>query len=129
MTQVFATDDLHRNLRKKCVSIRQRGRIVAHPTTIVANDIELRVQPGGLASVRGAGVRAVCDYARAAQITVVDALPADLLARGVRVHFNPFQQDSFVLEDGTPVDAAAGFLMISRIGSWVIDPVTTREKN
>lgn len=121
---VYERASIHRNLNLHCVSVRQHGRVVAHPAAVIATDVVLRVQPGGLRAMRAAGVRAVCAYAAAQTLEVVetvDSVSQD--PRAVAVHFNPFRDSTFVLADGTPVYGAATFAMASPTGAWCIAPV------
>jgi hypothetical protein len=121
--RVFSSADVYRNLNKHCVSIRTGGRVVAHPSNVIATDVAFRVQAGGLKAMRKAGIRAVCAYARAAQVSVVEDIERiTSLPGAVRVHFNPFKNDTFVLEDGRAVYGARVMGMSSPTECWLIDP-------
>jgi hypothetical protein len=122
----FPRADVYRNLNKKCVSIRLAGRVVASPARAIVTDVVFRVQPGTLASIRRAGQRAVCAYARGdAQIVdSLDSVTSD--PQALRLHFNPFKADTFTLPDGTPVYGARVMAM-DMVSAWVIGPVTSLE--
>jgi hypothetical protein len=124
---LYPRADVYRNLNRKCVSIRICGRVVSRAICVIVTDVEFRVQSGVLASVRRAGVRSVCAYARgdARIVDRIDSITGD--PRAQRVHFNPFTSDTFTLDNATPVYRAGLMAMESPYGAWVIDPVTEKE--
>lgn len=112
--------DVYRNLLKHTVSVRLAGKVIAYGNTVLVTDVAFRVQPAGVKRIRARGQREVIAYARGdAQIVPDDTLiPAD----AVRVCFNPFKHEQFVLEDGTPVTAADALYVTSPCGQWALNP-------
>jgi len=118
----FAAADVYRNLLHKRVSIRSHGKVVAHANAVIVTNVTFRVQAAGVQRIRNQGQREVVAYVRG-DVTVLPGLAAGELPESARrVCFNPFQHDQFVLEDGTPVQAADAFYMTAPCGSWVINP-------
>jgi hypothetical protein len=117
----FAGADVYRNLLHKRVSIRSHGKVVAHADAVVVTGVTFRVQAAGVRRIRNQGQREVVAYVRG-DVSVLPG-PAFRLPEGaVRVCFNPFLHDAFVLEDGTPVQAADAFYMTAPTGSWALNP-------
>lgn len=116
----FAGADVYRNLLHKKVSIRSAGKVVGHAVGVVVTDVEFRVRPAGVQRIRRQGQREVVAYARGT-VNVLAAAPT-LPEGAVRVCFDPYRHETFVLEDGTPVHAADAFYMAAPCGSWVVGP-------
>lgn len=91
--------DVYRHLRMKAWSIRERGRLVGHLTTVVLRDVRLIVQPSGVARVRGRGQREVVAYARG------EICGGRRPVEDRRVRFDPFTMDAFDV-GGVPLAAA-----------------------
>lgn len=92
---------VHKNLNKGCWSITEGRAGVVHADQAALIDVRFVVQPGGLATVRRTGVRAVHAYA-----TGTAAEPRSVPPSAVRVTYNPFRHDFFHTDDGSPVAAA-----------------------
>lgn len=54
---------VYRNLRTRTWSMRQGGKVIAHPHLVVLDDVEFRVQPAGRAKVLREGRKNVHAYA------------------------------------------------------------------
>jgi hypothetical protein len=120
-TPISGAADAYRNLLRNCVSVRQHGKVVARGQTVVMTNVVFRVAPAGVQRIRRRHEREVVAYVRGTVESLSDeplALPAD----AQRVCFNPFEHDTFVLEDGSPVWAADAFYMTSPCGSWAVNP-------
>jgi len=118
----FEAADVYRNLLHKKVSIRLKGKVVAHAEAVIVSAPEFRVQLGKLAHLRRVGQKEVCAYVRG-DVEILAQLPASALPEGAqRVCFDPYRHDTFVLADGTPVVAADLFIMTAPCGSWVVNP-------
>ena len=120
--------DVYCDLRLKCTSIKalegeRKGRVVSKPVYSVVHGVTFRVQAGGLQRIRSKHVREVCAYARGTAAEATRDEVAEVAARGVRVHFNPYRADTFTLDDGTPVYAADA-LAIDHKQAYVVAPVT-----
>lgn len=114
--------DVYRNLLHKCVSVREGGKVTARVQNVLVRDVEFRVKPAGVLRIRARGQREVVAYAKGTVEYMSDDTPAPLPANAQRVCFNPFQHDTFVLEDGTPVHFADVLIMMSPCGSYVVNP-------
>jgi hypothetical protein len=115
--------DVYCDLRRKCASVRARrgpnaGRVVDKPVRVVVREVTFRVQRGGQQAARASGQRNVhaiaCGRVDGADVESVRSDPA-----AVRLHYNPFRNDTFVAEDGTPVLSAQA-LAIDGKTAWVI---------
>ncbi|SFU34789.1 hypothetical protein SAMN02799631_00276 [Methylobacterium sp. 174MFSha1.1] len=92
--------ELYRHTRRRCWSLREGGRVVAHVEAVALAGVVLVVRPGALARVRARHVREVCEVARG---TPTDA-PRPPGAR--RLRFHVYGAGAF-LADGHPITAAA----------------------
>jgi hypothetical protein len=101
------------------VSIRQHNKVVAYGNIVRVRNVEFRVRPAGVKRIRARGQREVIAWARG-DAEILDAL--DLPSDAVRVCFDPFVHDSFVLTDGTPVHACDALYMTSPCGQWAVNP-------
>lgn len=122
MSTPVGTVDGYRNLLRKCISVRQHGKVIARAQHVVMTDVEFRVAPAGVARIRRRNEREIVAYARGTVASVSDDSLFQLPDDAQRVCFNPFEHDSFVLQDGTPVHTAAALYMTSPCGSWVVNP-------
>lgn len=92
------------NLHKSTWSIRQGGKVAAHATAVLLDNVEFRVQPAGRERVRKEGKKnvhafAVGDLSLAADF---DLRTREIEAR--EITYNPYKYDSFVYADDlTPV--------------------------
>jgi hypothetical protein len=114
--------DVYRNLLHKCVSVRQRGKVIARAQNTVMTNVEFRVRPAGVERIRRRNEREVIAYARGTVTQLCDDTAPAIPANARRVCFNPFQHSTFVLDDGTPVHRADVLIMHSPCGSWVVNP-------
>lgn len=96
---------VHWNLHLHLFSVTAAGRVIAHVPAVMLDDVEFRVQPGGLARVRDGGRRLVCAYATG--IFTGQPIPPVDPAAMTRVSFNPHRDDTFVDGGGQPVRHAA----------------------
>lgn len=116
--------DVYCDLQRKCTSVKRRrgenaGRVVAKPLRVVVQPVTFRVQPGTLRSIREKGVRSVCAFARGDTYIDGDVDAVINHPAAVRLHFNPFKFDTFVLEDGTPCHAAQAMAIVGKT-AWVV---------
>lgn len=104
--------EVYRHTRRRCWSLREGGRVVAHVKAVALADVALVVRPGALARVRDRHVREVCAVARG---TPTDApRPAD--AR--RLRFDVYGAGAF-LADGQPITAAAAAWFEADGSAWI----------
>ena len=89
------------NLHRRCWSIRQRGRVVAHVKQFRAHVVDWRVQPAGRERVRTDGRKNVHAYAVVRLDEPMSPNPDNL---HLRVVYNPYRDDAFrvVTAWGTP---------------------------
>lgn len=102
---------VYRNLRKKCYSVRQSGRVVDHVHSLYLRDTKFVVQPAGRERVRREGRKNVHAYI---QGIIVPEL--EWIKQPRAVFYDPYKFDTFV--DGMtwePVHSASRVL-ISDIG-------------
>ncbi|MCF4127917.1 hypothetical protein [Methylobacterium sp. SyP6R] len=112
--------EVYRHTRRRCWSLREGGRVVAHVEAVALAGVALVVRPGALARVRNRRVREVCAVARG---TPTDA-PRPLGAR--RLRFDPYA-DGVFLADGVPVTAAAGAWFEADGSAWAVSPTPSSE--
>ncbi|OAS24885.1 hypothetical protein [Methylobacterium platani] len=91
--------EVYRHTRRRCWSLREGGRVVAHVEAVALAGVVLVVRPGALARVRNRRVREVCAVARGTPT----AAPRPPGAR--RLRFDPYGVGAF-LADGHPITAA-----------------------
>lgn len=102
---------VYRNLTKKCYSVRQGGRVVAHVHTLYLKDATFVVQPAGRMRVRREGRKNVHAYIKGTIVPEVEWIKQPRL-----VMYDPYKFDSFV--DGMtwkPVHSSPRVL-ISEVG-------------
>lgn len=104
--------EVYRHTRRRCWSLREGGRVVAHVEAVALTDVALVVRPGALARVRNRRVREVCAVARG---TPTDA-PRPAHAR--RLRFDVYGAGVF-LADGVPVTAASVAWFEADGTSWI----------
>lgn len=104
--RVFA----YRNLRRKCWSIRLRGRVVGHANRVVLRDCELRVSEAGRQRVLRdrqknvhAGVWGILCWAEEGEPKLGEGRVQINKAAIVRATYDPYTMPSFRLLDGTPI--------------------------
>jgi hypothetical protein len=105
--------DVYWNIRKKCFSVRHKGKVIEHVPYIALEDVEFVVQPGGNARVRHQRRKNVHAFARGHRVYHV----ADDLRTGISraVTYNPYDHTTFV-ESKTlvPVHSAPYALFTTR---------------
>ncbi len=92
---------VHRNLHKKCWSVRRKGDPTVHARRIFLANVEFRVSAAGRAKVLEKQVRSVHAYATGTEIDPFEYGEWD------RVNYNPFRSGAFTMNDGTEVRQAA----------------------
>lgn len=90
------------NLHKNCWSVRRKGRLWFHATTLILKDAKFAVQPAGNRKVRETGRKNVHAFVRGTIVGIDQIMPA--FRRAVR--YNPFKDTTFVLANGEPVFTA-----------------------
>lgn len=86
------------NLRRRCWSVRQRGRVVGHANSLVLRDVTWRVQPSGRERVRREGRKNVHAYASG---WVTHLILLDGTEQAVR--YNPYELETFVVGSNQPL--------------------------
>lgn len=104
--------EVYRHTRRRCWSLCEGGRVVAHADSVALRDVALVVRPGALARVRAHRQREVCAVARG----IATVAPRPPGAR--RLTFDPFGEGAF-LADGVPVAAAAAAWFEADGTAWV----------
>lgn len=98
--------EVYRNLHKKCWSVRNKGRIVAHVDKIVLKDCQFVVQPAGNARARREQRKNVHAFVRG-YVSSVEECNASTPSLGYfEVHYNPYQNTTFVDELGNVLTSA-----------------------
>ncbi len=93
---------VYRNLNRACWSVRLRGKVIGHVSTMTLQDVTLIIQQAGQTRVRVTGQKNVHAYARG-KLGQADAATAATL----RTRYDPRTRNTFQLENGTPVHACA----------------------
>tara|TARA_A100001391_G_scaffold205404_2_gene205794 strand:- start:2580 stop:2957 length:378 start_codon:yes stop_codon:yes gene_type:complete len=96
--------DVYWNIRKKCFSIRHKGKVIAHRQYVQLRDIKWVVQPGGRARVLRDRRKNVHAFARGTLVNALTSMPDPLNHDYKRIIYDPYTYDSFVtLGTKTPV--------------------------
>lgn len=93
---------MYYNIRRKCLSVRQRGKVIAHVESIILRDATFHVSEAGRQKVlrqKRKNVHAVIRGEFVSNQPVTELL-------GTKVRYNPYQTETFVKEDGTPIHKA-----------------------
>ncbi|WP_279356729.1 hypothetical protein [Methylobacterium indicum] len=104
--------EVYRHTRRRCWSLREGGRVVAHVEAVALTGIVLVVRPGALARVRNRRVREVCAVARGTPT----AAPRPPWAR--RLRFDVYGAGVF-LADGHHITAASFAWFEADGTSWI----------
>ncbi len=107
---------VYRNIRRHCYSLMSvaTGKVVRHESVVVMENVKFIVRPAGRDKVRATkrkNVHAFVD-GELAGIHIPD------LANLVRVSYNPYENDTFVLPDNTPVKSAK-FVILNSKDCWI----------
>ena len=108
--------EVYWNLRKKCYSVRSKGKVIAHVPFITLKDVEWVVQPGGRRRVRKQKRKNVHAFARGTWLYGDDELQLvndELrLCNRMPITYNPYKHDQFVYRaDNHPIHKSQmGFL-------------------
>lgn len=105
--------EVYRNLTRRCWSVRERGRVVAHLHSLTLACAVLIVRPGSRARVLRTGHREVHAWVRG---TIVPH--AGVPAGAGRIHYRPFLAGHFTDECGRPVVAAASVFFDEDGRAW-----------
>lgn len=92
---------VYRNLHKKCWSIMQNGRVIAHADSLLLHDVEFRVRKGGYERARREGKKNVHAF------VIGKAAKESPTMAFVPVRYSPVGPPSFVDNYGNPVENAA----------------------
>ena len=91
--------EVYYNLRKKCLSVRKRGLVIDHVSSILLKNAEFVVQPAGRRNVLKEKRKNVHAYVRGERVAV-----ASFDGKSERITYNPYKNKSFVsVETGKPV--------------------------
>ena len=88
--------EVYWNLHKKCLSVRHKGKVIAHERVVDLSDVTWVVQPAGNARVRREKRKNVHAFARGTWIK--DGFPhyhGDISNRN-RVTYNPYENTTFM---------------------------------
>ena len=95
--------EVYWNLRKKCYSVRSKGKVIAHVPFITLKDVEWVVQPGGRRRVRRQKRKNVHAFARGTWLYGDDELQLvndELrLCNRMPITYNPYTNHKFVLRN------------------------------
>jgi len=89
--------DVYRNLHKKCWSIRQRGKVVAHKEYIVIRNAEFVVGKKGRERVLRERKKYVHAFVRGYIVDPSETLKYEILGGYKIVTYDPYKYDSFVI--------------------------------
>ncbi len=93
--------DCYWNLHRKCISVRHKGRVIAHPAHIVLDNVKFVVSQAGRARVLREKRKNVHALVRGTISAFADVF------EGEAVTYNPYKYASFVKVDGeVPVSTA-----------------------
>jgi hypothetical protein len=92
---------VYRNLRRKCYSLMNKGKVVRHETHLVLENVKFNVRPNGRDKVRREKRKNVHAFVEGE----LSAPWPDYYGL-TKVSYNPYLNDSFVLPDGTPIFSA-----------------------
>ena len=91
--------EVYYNLHKKCLSVRKRGLVIDHVSSILLKNAEFVVQPAGRKRVVKEKRKNVHAYIRGERVAV-----ASFDGKSERITYNPYKNKSFVsVETGKPV--------------------------
>lgn len=107
--------DVYRHLSRRAWSIRERGRVVGHASTLCLQDVRFVVSAAGVARIRRRSQREVVAHARGVLAESV-AVPDGAL----RVRFCPYRAPAFTLPDGSPIAAAALVVFLADGSCWAV---------
>ena len=93
---------VYRNLHRACWSVRLRGKVIGHVSSVTLQDVTLIIQKAGQTRVRVSRQKNVHAYARGKLEKADVSTPAT-----VRARYDPRTRDAFQLEDGAPVHACS----------------------
>lgn len=116
--------EVYWNLHRKCWSVRHKGRVIVHASSVSLREVQWVVQPAGREKVRREKRKTVHAFARG---TVMGSASYDYEwapdqvggAEWQVVTYNPYMDDTFVYagEHGrTPIDRSAGALLSMQEG-------------
>lgn len=94
--------DVYYNVTKNCLSVRQRGKVIAHVESIILRNATFRVSEVGRQKVLRQKRKNVHAVIRG---EVISLEPVKELL-GTRIRYNPYHTATFVKEDGTPISEA-----------------------
>ena len=97
--------EVYWNIRKKCFSVRQNGKVYKHVRYIALEDVQWVVQPGGNKRVRSEGRKNVHAFARG---HILYHVSDDLLSTCTHsLTYNPYEHTTFVARPtGHPVHSS-----------------------
>lgn len=87
---------VYRNLNTGYFSVMHKGRVVGQFSHVFLKDVTLRVRPGGRAKVLQERRKNV--HAFVIGVVVPESHPPD----GIKVRYNPYKNETFVDDTGTP---------------------------
>ena len=91
--------EVYYNLHKKCLSVRKRGLVVDHVSSILLKNARFVVQAAGRKRVLKEKRKNVHAFVRGERVAV-----ASFDGKSERITYNPYQYKSFVsIETGKPV--------------------------
>ncbi len=108
-----AVTDVYRNRTRRCWSIRERGRVVAHAQTVTLAAAVMIVRPGSRARVMRTGHREVHAWIRGTLVA-----HAGVPAKAASFHYRPFEAGHFIDESDRAIEAAARVFLDQEGWAW-----------
>ena len=113
MKTTFSPEDvfIYRNLTKKCWSVKSRltGRVIRHAAIVFIENGEFHVSQKGRERV----VREKKKYVHAGVRGKISDNAPTALDNWTRVRYNPYNNTTFVTDEGTPINHADGVYLTS----------------
>lgn len=99
--------------RRGVWSVREGGRVIGHAPWVSLEDVTLVVRLSTVERIRLRRQREVCAWASGTRY------PGTRVRGGHRISFDPFLNDAFVLDDGTPVTRCTMLFLERDGGAWI----------
>lgn len=126
MSVTYYRDEAHRpengdyvrvywNVHRKLYSVQYKGKVVAHTTDISLEDVTFIVRKAGREKVLRENRKNVHAF------VCGKICPERLIYKPVeRVHYNPYQMETFQKDDGTPVEKCEKINLTSMRGGAIM---------
>ena len=104
--------EIYYNLHKHCLSVRNKGKVIAHVPSVLVKDASFVVQPAGRAKVLREKKKNVHAFVRGMNCLDDSFTPALDGLTPVEVTYNPYKYNSFVRRDNEQPIHTAKFAVI-----------------